>query len=1167
MNRPPPPLERRTYRDFVAETEAGVARYTGAPPAPDSPGHALVRIFARMAEQVAERINQAPHKNFLAYLDLLGVAPLPPQPARVPLTFSLAAGGAADAVVPARTPVAAVPLPGETEPVVFETERELLVTRTALVAAFSAEPRADGWADHTAALTGAVEGEAETFRGPVPVQRALAVSFPTLFPVSGAKRVSITLDTEDPTVPWPALADWSWWDGTGWRPASAAWDGASRAVTLDALPAIPIAPLHGRTGAWLRAVLRPPMRRYRTLPTHAVSGDEALDPAAPRLPFGPGLPQRDFHLASPSFGLPRARVTLHVTLEDDSAAEPRGGLELAWEYSRGNGKWGPLGVSNPADGAPMVDGLPQPGGFAEDTRAFTRSGTVRFDAPPDWAEDEVAGATARWLRVRVAEGEYAAQGLPAPPAVRRVEVSHVFTVPGLRGVSAAADAKVEAAAIPAAFANATRLDLTKDVFPFGERPRFGDVLHLALPGLEDKPGAKVRVGVTLTNYADASAAPKPAVAAKDLVLRWEYWSATGARWTLLGESGPAAKEKGAGTAFSDATAAFTVTDPKKRLVSFTLPADAGPTAVNGVTGLWVRARIAGGSYGRDPRYEPVRAADGSIKKDANGAEVWVLVQDEIRPPSLRALDVSWDWASSSADPDRVMVMEGADAGDVDPSPAAPLPPYHADDGDPALYLAFRRPGDAGGFSNAPNTIYVDVVPPAWTDDPGETEAGPAHLAWEYWNGTAWADLAAHDETEDLLRRGLVGFTGPTDHAPSTHFGVTAFWVRARLASGGWRTPPRLRRVLANTTWASHVLTVPGETLGSGTGERNLVFRTTRAPVLPGHRVEVLEPEHPSGPEREAIVEEEGPDAIAPVANEAGAPAGAWVRWHAVPDFYGSGPRSRHYVLDWATGEVRFGDGRRGLVPPRGKANVRMASYRTGGGPAGNRPAGNVTQLKTTVPYVDKVTNLEPARGGTPAESMGAVMERGPRQLRHRDRAVTAADYEDLAMEATPEVALARAVGASDGRDAGRVRLIVVPRGTEARPIPSVELLERVRSHLAARMPASVALDVTGPEWRAVGVAVEVVAVADPEAARTVRPEIAARLAAYLHPLTGGAGGAGWPLGVRPHRSELYALVESTPGVDHVRRLAMGVEADPSGDGLFLVYSGEHRVSVSARTDD
>ncbi len=66
----------------------------------------------------------------------------------------------------------------------------------------------------------------------------------------------------------------------------------------------------------------------------------------------------------------------------------------------------------------------------------------------------------------------------------------------------------------------------------------------------------------------------------------------------------------------------------------------------------------------------------------------------------------------------------------------------------------------------------------------------------------------------------------------------------------------------------------------------------------------------------------------------------------VVDFYGSLKCDRHYVLDRLTGEIRFGDGQRGMIPPLGLNNIRL-SYRSGGGTQGNRNSQTVTNLKTT----------------------------------------------------------------------------------------------------------------------------------------------------------------------------------------------------------------------------
>jgi predicted phage baseplate assembly protein len=335
----------------------------------------------------------------------------------------------------------------------------------------------------------------------------------------------------------------------------------------------------------------------------------------------------------------------------------------------------------------------------------------------------------------------------------------------------------------------------------------------------------------------------------------------------------------------------------------------------------------------------------------------------------------------------------------------------------------------------------------------------------------------------------------------------------------------------------------------------------------------------------------------------------WVPWEARPDLFESGPRDRHYTIDVLTGEIRFGDGSSGRIPPPGPNNVRI-TYRTGGGEHGNRAAGTIVELKSAVPYVDGVTNHEPAQGGAAREPIQRVKGRGVRVLRHRERAVTAEDLVDLANAASPAVARAAAVvptfnpyslwldpqAAATANhveaDAGRMGVIVVPHAETDRPTPSLGLLREVRAHLQARCPATAELWVAGPEWIAVRVEATVTPASLAEA-DAVGARVRAALERFLHPLTGGPQGQGWAFGRKPHRSDLFALVMAVDGVDTVPILTVSLEPD-TGDAdrrlalqrmlrrpltetsdrpelerdlqrwidRALVYSGRHEISVA-----
>jgi hypothetical protein len=83
-----------------------------------------------------------------------------------------------------------------------------------------------------------------------------------------------------------------------------------------------------------------------------------------------------------------------------------------------------------------------------------------------------------------------------------------------------------------------------------------------------------------------------------------------------------------------------------------------------------------------------------------------------------------------------------------------------------------------------------------------------------------------------------------------------------------------------------------------------------------------------------------------------------------------------------------------------------------------------------------------------------------------------------------------------------------------------------------------------------------------EAVDAVLSDVRTALQRFLHPLTGGQDGSGWDFGRRPQRSDLFALLESLGGVDHVHHLAIELAPPvPGWPDRFLVFSGNHQISV------
>jgi hypothetical protein len=406
------------------------------------------------------------------------------------------------------------------------------------------------------------------------------------------------------------------------------------------------------------------------------------------------------------------------------------------------------------------------------------------------------------------------------------------------------------------------------------------------------------------------------------------------------------------------------------------------------------------------------------------------------------------------------------------------------------------------------------------------------------------------------------------------FGTPRSWIRARLESDGDPLEAEVGGIHLNAAWASQVQTFVGEPLGSSDGRpgQSLFFRTS--PVLAGEVVEVRELDGPRAevelPILLADLEAHGlsAEAVRTVTDpRTGRVSEAWVRWQSRPNLFFSGPDDRHYVIERSRGRVQFGDGVLGRIPPTGRDNVRTATYRSGGGQIGNVPAGAIAQILSGVP-AQGANNPRAAEGGADGELPDGALGRGPAMVRHRRQALSLEDVEALARESSPAVAVARALPTTHptGRPApGWVKVIVMPHSGDARPSPSFELRRRFEAFLALRGPAGAAgqIRVAAPDYQPIGVEAVVVPV-DPSKAGPVVEAATAAIIAFLHPLTGGPQGTGWPFGRDVFASDVASVLESTPGVDVVPNLELLLDGTPRGDrvevpGDRIVVAGPIRI--------
>ncbi len=429
------------------------------------------------------------------------------------------------------------------------------------------------------------------------------------------------------------------------------------------------------------------------------------------------------------------------------------------------------------------------------------------------------------------------------------------------------------------------------------------------------------------------------------------------------------------------------------------------------------------------------------------------------------------------------------------------------------------------------------------------------LVWEcsigddLWEEVNLSTLSGEKDTTGGLNnpQGALVIYLPLAMQPSQVYGRSAYWIRCRFEQrrpeqGAYTESPRILNVTAHTlgatTWATHAQIVKNELLGRSNGDPGQVFYVENSPVLDLHEGEVVE-----------------------VQGEAYGETGIFMPWTPVKDFSDSDRYDRHFLLDMGTGQVQFGPAVRqpagtmrqyGRIPETGR-EVRFTRYRYGGGTVGNVPTSKLQVLKTSVAYIDRVTNLRRATGGRDQETLEEAKSRVQRELRAQLRAVTPGDYEDLAMGATRAVARVKCniPQSSNGRlPPGVVEILIVPAVSDALLAGDLtklhiedNLAKIVGDHLDKYRLLTTTLRIQEPRYIGVRAEVEIVP-SEFSRPEDVRAKVIEKLTRFISPLNLSEFGAapdelagddwqGWPFGRNLYVAEIFSLIQRVPGVKHV----------------------------------
>ncbi|NOS89426.1 MAG: putative baseplate assembly protein [Methylococcaceae bacterium] len=810
--------------------------------------------------------------------------------------------------------------------------------------------------------------------------------------------------------------------------------------------------------------------------------------------------------------------TLHLLITTEFSLSQANDTQLEWKIENGSG--GELIM-------PEID----------TSNALRRSGELIFKDLPEWTASALGNHVQYWLSCRL----ISRLGI----STEQPQANSYLKLPSIQGIKLSGISSITAAKVDYAFANHLPLDLSKDFFPFGKYPKFSDVLYLSCRSVWQL-GNTVCINIKLTNPASAKHEPPITRVNQEgsAVIQWEFWN--GAGWESL--------------ICNDTSQGFT----EDGTVTFCIPSASQSTQINGIDSEWLRVRLISGNYGHEASFLVIGSDQGGLGFNYQAAT--------LAPPAIESISLNSVNNISPTTPDVIMVLNDFELEIIDLAQNKYFTPFRRGrTPSQILYCGLKAANPkllAGHYLDLFFRISHNSAHLAYR---GQQQS--IVLSWQYWNGKTWQVCKIIDETQSLNCTGLVSLLVPEDlatwHETSLAENEPIFWIRAVLLAGEYQSKPILQQVLINTVMATQMTTLSNEILGSGNGDSTQIFYSARTPILGELRLEIREQQIPSAAELASICESEGAEAVTYFHDAQGQIEGIWVRWHEVKDFLSSGNSDRHFIVDRLSGEIRFGDGINGMLPPLGANNIRLQSYKTGGGSSGNKPENSITKLQSSVPWVDSALNLVAAAGGEDQEEWRSVYARGSTMLRHRDRAVTVEDYEDLALTASREVARAKCFPLLDlasnspyTKQAGVISLVVIPGNKQAMPKPGFDLLRRVWVFLDQKRDQNAGLIILGPDYLRINLEISLV----PAGEADITSDCLQRVERFLHPITGGNNAQGWEFGQIPHESDFIALLAGVTGVESVKSVCMSMEEERTGllnSNVFLVCSGQHKIYLSS----
>lgn len=693
---------------------------------------------------------------------------------------------------------------------------------------------------------------------------------------------------------------------------------------------------------------------------------------------------------------------------------------------------------------------------------------------------------------------------------------------------------------------------TDDCLPFGERFSIYDEFYIASEEVFTKRGALIHLDfdmkherfpidiMDLESQIDWKLIMKESELGErkkyDVTIEhvvWEYFNGTGWSRLFLHEE----YEK-----------IFAFGDRHKIRISFVCPEDMSLTYVGARDNYWIRGRIikinnaykVNGDY-LSPRIENI-SMEYTFRGDPRALQK-IMIRNNMETKNLHGFDG-----------EEVLLFYGCDSLE------------------PAVYMGLEKRIEKG-----PVKVYFAI-------DECKNE-NPPSLQWEYYgkiNGkNQWVKLKNMDETNHMIHSGLVTFVLDHPLEKKTLFGKERYWIRLVNLDGTYHNMednhllPVIRSIHFNTVKIFQKETFEDEYFWMEPQQQNKICELIGKNITHA-QVWVNEFGHLT---LEQMTEMQEKRYVRIERDWEGNMSGFWVRWEPIRDLMEAKSQERCYWLEAQEGKIHFGDGIHGKIPLAQENESIQVSYSIGNGIEGNVSPGKVNSFVQSIPFIQRVENVEPILGGEDRETTEGTIQRGLQVIQHQNRAVTNLDYEQLAKEASLDIIKAKCVShmnQNGEKEPGAITVVVLAKEYDRTYDYRAAIKKRVKKYLIERCSNMVAISgklvVIEPKYIEICTNVTVYVESYNDYQRVMQ-QIEKCMDAYLDPIRGNYDGTGWEIGAIPNRERIYNMIKT---VDHILRIQQlnitAFERVPKGkkeidfESIFhhpyvIPVSGKHDISI------